>query len=94
MDRHALAAYHLPPEVDQKSRHGHILAHIDAVHLWKEMLVVLEWGGVDVFIVCSRCSPPGGTFDQQAEDVEALGSPLLPLLVPASIQLLQVSAPP
>ena len=46
MDGHALAAHHLPPEVDQKPRHGHILAHIDAVHLWKKMLVVLEGVGL------------------------------------------------
>ena len=54
------------------------------------LVVLLRWD----CIVCFCCSPPGGTFDQQGEDVEALGSPLLPLLVLASIQLPRPQAPP
>ena len=46
VDGHTLATHHFPAEVEQKTRHGHILPHVDAVHLYKKYsLVVLECDG-------------------------------------------------
>ena len=37
VDGHALATDHFSAEVEKKTRHSHILPHIDAVHLYKKV---------------------------------------------------------